>query len=297
MFTFGIIGKSNNNPVFQAARQGAEDAAKELSQTNNVQITVDWRTPDQEDGQKQANNVEQFMLAHVDGIGISCSNASLVTNAINTAVDAGIPVMCWDSDAPNSKRFCYHGVDNFECGHQVMTELAKVMDGKGVVAILAGNQTATNLQERVRGAKAAKEKYPGMTIKETYYHAEDTQSAAAKVEEVQTANPDIQGWAMIGGWPLFSDAIRKSPKFAGGKIKIVAVDALPECLPYIREGVAQELLAQGVYQWGYRAVEILYDKVVNGKVPFDGKDISTLLPVTKANIDEYAKNWEKWLAK
>ncbi len=296
-YVFGIIAKSNNNIVFQAARKGAEDAAHDLSEKNGVKVRVEWRTPDQEDGQKQANNIEQLTLARVDGIGISCSDASLVTKAIDSAIDSGIPVMCWDSDAPNSKRFAFHGVDNHECGAQVMTELGKVMGGKGVVAVLAGNQTATNLQERVRGVRDTAKQFPGITIKEVYYHAEDPQSASAKVESVQTANPDIQGWAMVGGWPLFSDAIRKNPAFAGGKVKIVSVDALPEALKYLKEDVAQVLLAQGVYQWGYRAVEILYDKAANGKEPPGKRDISKLEPITKAQADEYGKNWEKWLPK
>ena len=43
------------------------------------------------------------------------------------------------------------GVDDVKCGEQVMEELAKIMNGKGVVAILAGNQNAPNLQKRVQG--------------------------------------------------------------------------------------------------------------------------------------------------
>ncbi len=294
-YVFGIIAKSNNNPVFQAARQGAEDAAKELGEKHGLKIRVEWRTPDQENAQMQAQYLEQLTLSHVDGIGISCSDASMVTSTIDAAVAAGVPVMCWDSDAAASKRFCFHGVDDDACGRSVMNELAAAMGGKGVVAILAGNENAPNLQARVRGAKEAAAKFAGITIKDVYFHAEDTQSAAAKVEQVQTANPDIEGWAMIGGWPLFSDAILKNPAFAGGKVKIVAVDALPESLPYVREGIAVKLLAQQVYQWGYRAVEILLDKAAFGKTPPSERDIAELMPVTKENVDAYAKNWEKWL--
>ena len=219
----------------------------------------------------------------------------MVTPAINAAIRASVPVMCWDSDAPDSDRFCYHGVDNYKCGQQLMETMARVMNNKGTIAVLAGNQTAPNLQERVRGVREDARKYPQMTIKEVYYHAEDPQSAAAKVEQVQTANPDIQGWAMIGGWALLSDAIRKNPLFSGGKIKIVSVDALPECLEYIRQGVAQELLAQGCYQWGHRAVEILYDKSINGPGCVGGADMATLTPVTRANVEDFAKKWDKWL--
>ena len=152
-FTFGIIAKSNDNPVFQVARKGAEDAAKELGEKHGFDIAIEWQTPPQEDAQKQATFLAQLAAAGVDGIGISCSDASLVTKAIDDAIDAGIPVMTWDSDAPDSKRFCFHGIDDLECGRSVMRELVAALNGKGVVAVLAGNQTAPNLQRRVQGTR------------------------------------------------------------------------------------------------------------------------------------------------
>ena len=48
------------------------------------------------------------------------------------------------------------GTDDITCGKAVMAELAKVMGDKGTIAILAGNQSAPNLQARVAepGARA-----------------------------------------------------------------------------------------------------------------------------------------------
>jgi ribose transport system substrate-binding protein len=288
----GLIAKSQSNPVFQAARVGAEDAAVELGKKYKISIKIDWRTPNEEDAQKQANYIEDLVNIGVDGISISCSDASMVTKAINFAVEHGITVMCFDSDAPESKRFAYHGIDDIECGRRVMKELAEVMGGKGVVAILAGNPNAPNLQKRVQGVKEELKNYPQIKLKGVYYHKETPQDAAAKVEEVQNANPDITGWAMVGGWPLFTDALLK---WEPGKVKIVAVDALPAQLPYVEKGIAQVLLAQQVYKWGYRSVEILVDKILFGKEPPAVRDISELIPVTKENVAEFRKNWDIWL--
>src|SRR5204863_5145969 len=121
----------------------------------------------------------------------------------------------------------------------VMNNLAKVTDEKGVIAILAGNQNAPNLQKRVQGVKNAAKKHPGITTRETLYHKETPQDAAAKVEQVMQANPDITGWAMIGGWPLFTDNALKWP---AGSVKCVSVDALPQQLGYLRSGHVQILL-------------------------------------------------------
>src|SRR5438094_559684 len=293
-FTIGLVAKSQSNPVFQAARIGATDAARDLGRKHGIEIKIDWRTPNEEDAQKQAEAIEQLVLAGADGIAVSCSDANKLTDAINSAVKNGVPVATFDSDAPNSKRFVTYAIDDVKCGQQVMEELAKLMGGKGVVAVLAGNQNAPNLQKRVQGVKNAAKSYPGLVIREVYYHKETPQDAAAKVEQVMQANPDITGWAMIGGWPLFTD---NALKWQPGTVKCVAVDALPPELAYLRSGHVQLLLAQQCYEWGYRSVEHLFNKVHFKKNPPSVRDVSPLVPVSKANVDEYAKNWDKWLPK
>ena len=290
----GLVAKSQGNPVFQAARVGAEDAAKELSAKLNLTIKIDWRTPNEEDAQKQADAIEQLVLAGAAGISVACSDANKLTDAINRAVDRGVPVATFDSDAPASKRFVTYGIDDVLCGAQTMDELAKQMNGRGVVAILAGNQNAPNLQKRVQGAKEAAKKYPGITVRDTYYHKETPQDAAAKVEQVMQANPDITGWAMIGGWPLFTE---NALKWKPGTVKCVSVDALPAQLAYIRSGHVPVLLAQQCYEWGHRTVELLVDKIVNKKDPAAVKEVAALVPITKDNVDAFAKNWDKWLPK
>jgi ribose transport system substrate-binding protein len=270
------------------------DAAKELGARHGVTIKIDWRTPNEEDAQKQAQAIEQLVLAGAHGIAVSCSDANKLTDAINAAVKNGVPVATFDSDAPASKRFVTFGVDDLKCGEQVMEELAKVMGGKGVVAILAGNQNAPNLQKRAEGVRMAAKKFPGIRIKDTYYHKETPQDAAAKVEQVMQANPDITGWALIGGWPLFTDNALKWP---AGSVKCVSVDALPPELAYLRSGHVQVLLAQQCYEWGFRSVEHLLNKIHLKKDPAALHDVSPLVRVTKENVDEYGKQWEKWLPK
>ena len=131
-----------------------------------------------------------------------------------------------------------------------MSELAKLLGGKGRVAILAGNQNAPNLRRRVEGVKAEAAKHHGIQIIGTFYHAETPQDAAAEVIRVNNAYPDIKGWAMVGGWALFTKTLLTDldPK----KVKLVAVDALPTELPYVEKGLAPVLLAQSVVSVGQR---------------------------------------------
>jgi ribose transport system substrate-binding protein len=292
----GFVAKSLSNDVFQAAQVGAADAAKELGPKYNAEVKLEIRTPNDEDATKQAEAIEALARMGAQGIAVSCSEANTVTPSIDKAVSRGVQVMCFDSDAPASKRFAYYGTDDKSCGERTVDVLAKAMGEKGTVAILAGNQSAPNLQNRVAGAKEALKKYPNMKLNEpgVFYHVETPEKAAEAVQQAQNANPGIQGWAMIGGWPLFTANALKWP---AGSIKVVAVDALPAQLGYVKDGYVEALLAQDCYGWGTKSVEILLDKIIKNQAPPDVKVIDPLTLVTKENVDSYAENWKKWLKK
>lgn len=287
----GMVAKSSTNPVFLSARTGAEAAAKDLSAKNGINIEIDWRTPPNEDGQVQAQKIAQLVNDGASAILLSCSDAGKVTAAINEAVDRGVPVMTFDSDAPESKRFAFYGVDDIETGKLVMATLAKQMGEKGGVAILAGNQNAPNLKKRVDGVIEEAKKYPGIKIVGTFNHIENPQDASAEVSRANKANPDITGWAMIGGWPLFNTSLLT--EIDPAKMKIVAVDALPAELAYVEKGIAPVLLAQPTYKWGYVSVEKIIDKIVlNKEVPVINP--MELIPVTKETLGSWAKQLKDW---
>ena len=286
-----LIAKSSTNPVFLSARTGAEAAAKELTAKHNVPVEIAWLTPPSEDGQIQAQRIAQAVNEGANAVLISCSDAGKVTGAINDAVARGVAVMTFDSDAPESQRFAFYGVDDVKTGQAVMDELAKQMGEAGSIAILAGNQNAPNLRRRVEGVKTAAAKYPKITIVDTFYHIETPQDAAAEVIRVQNAYPQIQGWAMIGGWPLFTQTLLTDldPK----KVKIVAVDGLPAELAYVEKGLAPVLLAQPTYLWGYESVKRIFDKVqlkqdVPQIIPME------LVKVTKDNLGTWARQLKEW---
>jgi ribose transport system substrate-binding protein len=286
-----MIAKSSTNPVFLSARRGAETAAKDLSSKTGVAIEVVWLTPPQEDGQIQAQRIAQAVNEGASAVLLSCSDAGKVTGAINDAVARGVPVMTFDSDAPQSKRFSYYGVDDRQLGENVMAELGRILGSKGRVAILAGNQNAPNLRRRVEGIKAEAAKHRGISIVGTFYHPETPQDAAAEVIRVHNAYPDIKGWAMAGGWALFTKTLLTDldPK----KVKLVAVDALPTELPYVEKGLAPVLLAQASYLWGNVGITKIIDKIHYKK---DVPEVVTMDPirVTAETLGSWARQLRVW---
>ncbi len=238
------------------------DAGEELSKKYGADVKVEWRTPVNEDAQQQAQYVEQLASQGFDGIAISASDANVLTAAVNSAVDRGVTVVTFDSDIPASKRMAYYGINDEEAGKSVMRGLAKAMGGGkdkkgGKIAILSGNQNATNLNARIKGVKdeLATMKDKGFTLKDVYYTKETASDAAALIQQVQTANPDIAGWAMVGGWPLFT---QNALDGVYEKAKIVSVDHLPEELNYVKNGQVAALIGQDCYGWGFQSVVMIW---------------------------------------
>ncbi len=161
MLRFAVIPKSLDIPVFNYAKIGAEREARALGD-----VEIIWRAPDSADQLRQKEILESFITQRVDGIAISCTNGDFLTDTINKAVDAGIPVITWDADAPKSRRLAFYGVDDFAAGKIMGDETAKVLGGKGKVALIT-SLGATNLKRRLDGVLEALSKAPGIQIVET----------------------------------------------------------------------------------------------------------------------------------
>ena len=95
---FAIIPKALDIPVFNYAKIGADRAAQEYGD-----VEVLWNAPASADQLKQKEILESYITQRVDGIAISSLNGEFLKDTINRAIDAGIPVTTWDSDAPTSK--------------------------------------------------------------------------------------------------------------------------------------------------------------------------------------------------
>jgi ribose transport system substrate-binding protein len=83
-----MVAKSSTNPVFLAARTGAEAAARDLSKQHGLDIQIMWLTPPQEDGQVQAQRIQQAVNDGADAI--SCPRPTLAKSpALSTTPSIG----------------------------------------------------------------------------------------------------------------------------------------------------------------------------------------------------------------
>ncbi len=292
IITITVITKSAENPVFKSAVEGARAAAEKLSKRfKTMDVVIDPRIPARESAEVQAQYIRKAVADSTNAIVVSCSDKALLTEAINYAAEQGVPVVTFDSDAPESKRIAFIGSDDAEIGARLMDELAKQMDGQGSIAVLAGNIDAPNLKKRTAGIIDEAKKYPDIKIVGVYHHKETESDAIIAMLDAQKAHPDIQGWAMVGGWPLFGDKLLNV--IDPGQYKIVAMDALPEQLPYIENGMVQVLLGQPTYLWGKKSVEMIVDKLYLDKEIPENNGLN-FIPVSIDNLGGWSRQLRAW---
>lgn len=280
---FALIPKSLDIPVFNYANQGAQRVANDLG------VEVIYRGPERADELKQKEVLESFITQKVDGIAISVLNADFLKSTIDKAVDAGIPVVTWDSDAPTSKRLAFYGVDDFRAGQIMGEEVGKLLDGKGTVAFIT-SLGATNLQLRLDGAMDALKKYPGIKVVDTFDIKEDSIRCTELIATGTNRYPDLGAWISVGGWPVFTQAALAPVDPA--KTKFVTFDTVEAAPALIRAGKVQVAIGQKYFGWGSESITLLND-IVHGKMPPQKVIDSGVDIVTAANLDEYLALFKK----
>lgn len=284
MLRFAVIPKALDIPVFNYARIGAERTARELGN-----VRIEWRASETADQLRQKEILESFITQRVDGIAISVLNGDFLTDTINRAVDAGIPVVTWDSDAPKSRRVAFYGVDDFESGRIMGEQAIKLLNGKGKVAFIT-SMGATNLQRRLDGAREALKAAPGMEVVEAYDIKEDIVRCAEIIETGSRRYPDLGAWLSVGGWPVFTRNALEGVD--PSKTKVISFDTVASAIELLRAGKVQVLLGQKYFGWGSEPVKILHG-IKNGRMPGAAIIDSGVDIVTKDNVDAYVAEFKR----
>jgi ribose transport system substrate-binding protein len=292
--TLAWVPKNLGNPVFDHGYRGAVQKAAELSAAGPYQVEVVVVGPTSADAVEQARVIDDLVSRRVDGIAVSCNDPTACADPINRAVAAGIPVMTWDSDAPESERFTFLSIDNYAAGRKAAELLLAAIGDTGKVAIITGVPGGLNLEQRVAGFREVIAAQPGITIVAEVATNEDISRGVQGVEEVMQAHPDLRGWFFAGMWPLVADRGAMplwEEATQAGRLKTVSFDTLPFQLELLREGYLEALIGQKYWGWGYDSIQIVYDQIVGqGQfAPFidTGVDI-----VTANNVDAMIRAWE-----
>jgi len=293
-YVIGMVAKSDSNPVYLAARAGAEAAAQELRKAHDVQIELVWRSPSEEDSARQNQLVGELVSTGVDGLAVSCTDAAAITPAIDQAVAAGVQVVTFDADAPDSRRIAFYGIDDQKAGAALVEMLADEMGESGRVAVLAGNRASQNIWNRVLGATRELSAHEGMEIVGVFHHHENPEAANLEMRRAHERFGPIDGWVLVGGWPLYDPAgLEGVPEGT----KIVSMDPLPPALDHAEAGHVLGFLAQPYYGWGHESVSTLFARLHEGTAPEPPVRLVETEVVTPDSYSGYREQWVEWIGK
>ena len=255
------------HPWYDVVEQGARAAVKDYKKMG-INIDVKFDSPPVADISKHMSTIEANISSHPDGLAISALDPATNTQLINDAINAGLNVVTFDTDAPDSNRVCYIGHSgDFQDGYDLGIHLADLIGEKGKVGILSGSLSAPNHVGRVKGFKAAMEKYPDIEIVFDRPDNDDLQKAVELTENALQANSDLVGiFGCNASNPIGAARAVKSAGKAG-VVHIVGMDDLDETLQLIQEGVIDATKAQRQWDIGYWTVVYLVAMNQNHTVP------------------------------
>ncbi len=279
--TFVAIFKALGNAGVTAAQTGMENRAKEIG---NIKVEV--TAPTTPDAAAEVQLIESYVQRKVDGLMVS-SLGPAVCDAVDSAIDAGIPVIMFDSDCPKSKRLTYVGSDNFKGGQIAGQLYADAVKGKGKqrIAILTGVLGTENLTQRDNGfTDALKTAGVDFEIATTVAGNDDVPKSVDAVESTLRGDPTINGFFFDGPWPFLVDQSNLPTlveKTKNGSLNVVAFDTIQPEMDAVRNGLAYALVGQKYYGWGYQGVQVL-DQIVRHGAKFGALTATGFDVVTKA---------------
>ena len=280
------------------AEVGCNDAGKDFD------VNVDVRFPSESTATKQKQIVEDLMSSGINALAISPIDAENQVEMVNGWADQ-VPLLTHDSDAPDTKRLMYIGMDNYRAGRMVGKLIKDALPEGGEIVITIGRLEQDNAKKRRQGVidelldrpeddtrfepvdgAIVGDKY---TILATLTDQGKPEVAKQKTEDALNTYSDVDLFAGLFAYnpPAIIQALKQANKL--GKIKIVGFDEDDATLQGIKDGNVVGTVVQNPYEYGYQSVKILSEilKGNQGVIP-EGKfiDISAR-SVTSDNVDEF----------
>ena len=136
---------NNPDPFWEYARAGCYKAQQDLG------IVFEFLAPPTGEAAEQNRILENILSkGGYKGVAVSPLDPANQTEVINKVADA-MPLLCHDSDAPESKRRFYLGTNNYEAGRMLGKLVKERMPDGGKLMVFVGNMDVLNAQQRRQG--------------------------------------------------------------------------------------------------------------------------------------------------
>lgn len=297
-----IVVKGLDNAFFEAINQGCQKWNGENPDSEYECFYTGPASTADEVGEAQ---IVQDMLANPEtaAIAISPSNAPLIAQAIRSA-NPSIPVMTIDADLTAEDaglRQTYLGTDNYLMGYRLGVYMKEALPDGGKVCSIQGNVAADNILQRAQGWRDALSGEEGLAALNgeggftevggcPVFTNDDGAMGVQAMADILAANPDLAGFGMMGGWPMFMapQAYRDLTEphldaIANNELVIVGADTIGDQVALAGEGRVTALVGQRPFEMGYLAPGVMID-LINGE-EVDDPVFTGLDECTKDTVD------------
>jgi ribose transport system substrate-binding protein len=300
---------SNNAEEFWTiAEAGTQKAVDDLRKENNVDVEVLFRRPLTGTAAEQKDIIEDLMAQQVQAIAISVNDPVNQVDFLNRIADR-IPVITQDNDAPDSKRLCYIGTDNYKAGLAVGKMVKEVMSKGGAIAIFVGKPDPLNARQRRQGVldalagrkDASGPMYGDYRLLDTFYDDVDLKVAKDKAANALIQLQNESDVCLIGLWAYNPPAILSAVKDANkqGTVHIVGFDEMENTLIGIKDGYIHGTVVQQPFMFGYESVKLMTALARGDRsgLPKDGIKHVPHRVIKKDNVEEFHQKLKELLGK
>ncbi|MFJ7930380.1 ribose ABC transporter substrate-binding protein RbsB [Peribacillus sp. NPDC096448] len=248
----GVSISTLNNPFFVSLKDGIEKEAKE----KGMKVTV---VDAQDDTAKQISGIEDLILQKVDVLLVNPTDSAAISSAVQSANEAGIPVITIDRSSDEGDIETFIASDNVAGGEMAAEYLVKELGEKAKVVELEGVSGASATRERGKGFHNIADKQLDVLTSQT---AEFDRTKGLNVmENILQGNKDIQ--AVFAHNDEMALGAIEAIKAAGKDIIVVGFDGNDDALKAVENGELKATIAQQPALIGEEAVNAA-EKILKG---------------------------------
>ncbi len=201
--------------------------------------------------------LEAALAKNPSAICLAAIDSQAVIPLVQRAVDAGIPVIGFDSGVDSDLILATAATDNVAASMLAADKMAELIGGgEGKVGIIVHDQTSTTGIDRRDGfINRMADKYPNIEIVGPQYGEGDHLKSTDIAKAMISSNPDIKGFFGANEGSIIGALNAVKELGLEGQIVTVGYDSGIQQMTAIRDGIQSGAITQDPIGIGYKAVE------------------------------------------
>ena len=258
-----VISKGFQHQFWQAVKKGVEQASVDYG------VKVTFEGPESEAKvDEQMAMLEAALAKNPSAICLAAIDSQAVIPLVQRAVDAGIPVIGFDSGVDSELILSTAATDNVAASMLAADKMAELIGGEGKVGIIVHDQTSTTGIDRRDGfINRMADKYPNIEIVGPQYGEGDHLKSTDIAKAMLSANPDIKGFFGANEGSIIGALNAVKELGLEGQVVTIGYDAGIQQMDAIRSGVQAGAITQDPIGIGYKAVEAAVKAIRGEELP------------------------------